>query len=65
MAQKVEDPALSLQWLGLLLWLRFDPWPGHFHMSQAEPKKLINFFFKRKKWPLLEQLHSVDVSAMM
>ena len=23
-AQQVKDPLLSLQWLGLLLWLRFD-----------------------------------------
>ena len=28
MAQWVEDPKLSLQQLGLLLWLGFDPWPG-------------------------------------
>ena len=28
----VKDLALSLQWLGLLFWLGFDPWPGHFHM---------------------------------
>ena len=27
MAQKVKDPALSLQWLGSLLWHGFNPWP--------------------------------------
>ena len=27
----VKDWALSLQWLGLLLWCGFDPWPGNFH----------------------------------
>ena len=32
MAQWVKDPVLSLQWLSLLLWCRFDPWPGKFHM---------------------------------
>ena len=26
-AQCIEDPALSLQWLRSLLWCRFDPWP--------------------------------------
>ena len=24
----VKDPVLSLLWLVLLLWLRFDPWLG-------------------------------------
>lgn len=28
-----EDPA------SLLLWLRFDPWPGNFHMLQMQPLK--------------------------
>ena len=27
MAQRVEDPELSLQWFELLLRHRFDPWP--------------------------------------
>ena len=27
MAQWVKDPALLLQWSGLLLWHRFNPWP--------------------------------------
>ena len=31
-SQWVKDPALSLQWLGLLLWCGFDPWPRNFHM---------------------------------
>ena len=39
MAQQVKGPALSLQQLGLLLWRRFDPWLGHFHMPQVWPKK--------------------------
>ena len=29
----------SLVQLGLLLWLRFDPWPTNFHMTEARPKK--------------------------
>ena len=28
--QWVKDSALSLQWLGMLLWWGFDPWPGNF-----------------------------------
>ena len=39
MAQWVKDMALSLEWLGSLLWLGFDPWPRNFHVSQAWPKK--------------------------
>ena len=35
--QWVKD-LTSLQQLGLLLWPRFDPLPGNFHMPQAWPK---------------------------
>ena len=38
MVRWVEDPALSLQQLGLLLWCEFDPWPGIFRMVLAWPK---------------------------
>ena len=38
-AQQVTDPALSLQQLGSLLWHRFDPWPGNFHMLQMWQNK--------------------------
>ena len=41
MAQQVKDLVLSLQQLGLLLWYRFDPWPGNFHMPWLWPKKRI------------------------
>ena len=36
--QWVKDPALSLQWLGTLLWSKFCPWPGNFHLPQTWPK---------------------------
>ena len=36
---KTKDLALPLLWLGLLLWLGFDPWPGNLCMLQAWPKK--------------------------
>ena len=39
MTQWVKDPALSLQVLRSLLYHGFDPWPGNFHMPQAQPKK--------------------------
>ena len=32
MAQQVKDLVLSLQWLRSLVWRRFDPWTGNFHM---------------------------------
>ena len=35
MAQWVKDLVLSLQQLMWLLWCRFDPWPGNFHMPRA------------------------------
>ena len=38
MAQWVKDLALSLQWLGSLLWCGFDPW----HMLQAWSKKNVH-----------------------
>ena len=33
---------MSLLWLGSLLWYEFNPWPGKFHMPQAQPKKEKN-----------------------
>ena len=39
MAQWVKDPVLSRPQLRSLLWHRFDPWPGNFHMPQAQPKR--------------------------
>uniref|UniRef100_A0A8D1VGH1 glutathione transferase n=1 Tax=Sus scrofa TaxID=9823 RepID=A0A8D1VGH1_PIG len=41
-AQRVKDLALSLQWLGLLLWRGFDPWPGNFHMLRRQQKKPVS-----------------------
>ena len=39
MVQWVEDPRLSLQWSGLLLWHKFNPWPRNFHMPWVWKKK--------------------------
>ena len=38
--QELKDPALSLQRLGSLLWLGFDPWPGNVRVLQAQPKNI-------------------------
>ena len=37
--QWVKDLVLSLQQLRLLLWLRFDPWPGNFLVAAGAAKK--------------------------
>ena len=37
--QQMKDPALSLQWLGSLLWCRSDPCQRNFHMLQVRQKK--------------------------
>ena len=37
-AQWVKDP-LPLQWLGSLLWHRFNPWPRTFHMLWGWPSE--------------------------
>ena len=37
--QQVEDLALSLLWLRLLLWHGFKPWPGNIHMLCVAKKK--------------------------
>ena len=36
--QWAKDLSFSLEQLRSLLWCRFDPWPGNFHMQQAQPK---------------------------
>ena len=36
---QVKDLALSLQWLGLLLWHRFYPWSRNFCMPVVLPKR--------------------------
>ena len=39
MAQQVKYPVLSLQWLGSLLWCRFNPWPRKFLMHGCAEKE--------------------------
>ena len=35
----IKNPALLLQWLGSVLWHRFDPWLGNFHVLGVAKKK--------------------------
>ena len=42
MVKLVKDPVVSLQRLGSLLWRRFDPWCGNFHMPPVQPKQKQN-----------------------
>ena len=37
--QLVKYPALLQPWCRSKLWLKFDPWPGNFHMLWVQPKK--------------------------
>ena len=39
MAQQVKDLTLSLLWLGLLMWLEFDPWPRNFCVPWVRKNK--------------------------
>ena len=35
----LKDPVLPQLWLGLQLWLGFNPWPRNFHMPWVRPLK--------------------------
>ena len=63
--QWVQDPALSLQWLGSLLWHKFDPWPRYLHMlvgmiketqKQKQKQKTKN---KKKNPPMAVSRESI------
>ena len=57
LAQQVKDLALSLMCLTLLLWHRFNPWRGNFHMPQAWPKKW--------SWTFYGSQHSIEGACEM
>ena len=51
MAEQIKDPALSMLWLRLLLWLRFDPPSGELlHAVGAAKKKTYFGSLERGKW---------------
>ena len=62
-AQKVKDLALSLQWLGLLLWRRSDPWPGNYHVPWVWPKKRGGGILKSSKKQNLASVPATDYVA--
>ena len=49
--QWIKDLVLLHVWCRLQLWLRFDPWPGNFHMpwgflkKEKETKKQLTLMF--------------------
>ena len=49
MVQCVKDPALPQLWCRSQLQLRFDPWPGNFHMPWFHLKKKKKKFYKSIK----------------
>ena len=63
MAQQVKDPALSLQWLSLLLWFWFSPWPGNVYMLWTCPpqqkKKKKEIVHSQSFWCKTEGEHCV------
>ena len=65
--QWVKDQVLSLLWLGLLLWHRFVPWHGNFHMlwySQKNPNvSRFPGFQMAEQWP--HHIPSVPVTALL
>ena len=58
MALQFKDEASSLQWLRLLLWYGFDPWPRNFHMSTKWARIYVinikNLCKKTKSKPITE-----------
>ena len=64
MAQWVKDPELSLQWLGSLLWCRFDLWPGNFCMPREWPSVTrfkINTINKLDLTEIIPELYRTQV----
>ena len=44
--QWVKDPVLLQLWCRLQLRLKFNPWPGNFHIPRVRPKKRKKRFAK-------------------
>ena len=58
--QRDKDPAFSLLWLRSLLWCRFDPWPGNFHMLWARQ----NTFLKQKNIKSFKKYKALPISII-
>ena len=59
-AQWVKDLALSLLWLGSLMWCGFHPWPGNFCTLWEQPKKKK----KRKKRKKKRRKHFLCMATL-
>ena len=44
-----------------LLWPEFDPWPGNFHMQQAQPGKKVSRLLEKKKKRKKERLRNCHI----
>ena len=70
MAQQIKDLALSVLWLGLELWYRFNPLPRNFHMLQAQPttphqrKKERISFFPAYIWKNTQEFTLIDLESL-
>ena len=62
MAQQVKDLALSLLWLGALLWFGFRPWLWNFCKPWVWPKK--NFFFNKKEAGPSKEVKSSSITQV-
>ena len=62
MAQWLKDPALSLPWLGSLLWHRFCVWPGNFSMAWACKKQ--NKTNRKKKKGLCSHFSASKLTSL-
>lgn len=62
--QWVQNPSLSLQWVRLLLWHGFDPWPRHFCMSRVWPKQKQTNQTKPKPTTVQAQIPEIPIQVV-
>ena len=60
MVQWIKNPVLSLQWLELLPWHKFDPWPRNFCRLRMPAKKK-----KKKKKDSLGHMFNAAMNYKM
>ena len=65
MAQWVKDLALKLLWLWLLLWNRFGPWPGNFHMLYYQKKEKEEGKEERREGGIFMRRAVINLSLAM
>ena len=60
-AEQVKDPALSLQWLGSLLWSGFDPWPTIAEKRKRKKKKKTLLLKNANHHLIIEGCHKPSI----